>query len=140
MHLLTIILIQLEVLKSVTTMQMVPNSGHDFVVLYWLFWGGVLTFLSRKPQPNPPTAIIRDTPTSLESQLKPRHHPQNPSGNPDIIHETPAETPTSSDWNHSSISFSGNPDIIRESQRRRCANVAIIDEIIALALDLDWRR
>ncbi|GAB2232950.1 hypothetical protein Droror1_Dr00012020, partial [Drosera rotundifolia] len=50
------------------------------------------------------------------------------------------ETPTSSDSNHSSISFSGNPDIICESQRRRCANVAIIDKIIALALDLNWRQ
>ncbi|GAB2221547.1 hypothetical protein Droror1_Dr00012731 [Drosera rotundifolia] len=69
------------------------------------------------------------------SSTTPRHH-SNPNGNPDIIRETPAETPTSSDSNHSSISFSGNPDIIRESQRRRCANVAIVDEIIALALDL----
>ncbi|KAL9253669.1 Serine--tRNA ligase-like protein [Drosera capensis] len=32
----------------------------------------------------------------------------------------------------------GNPEIIRESQRRRCADVAIVDEIIAL--DLEWRR
>ncbi|GAB2217041.1 hypothetical protein Droror1_Dr00000199 [Drosera rotundifolia] len=29
-----------------------------------------------------------------------------------------------------------NPNIIRESQRRRCANVAIVDEIIALDLAL----
>ncbi|GAB2236309.1 hypothetical protein Droror1_Dr00028028 [Drosera rotundifolia] len=36
----------------------------------------------------------------------------------------------------SRLAVSGNPDIIRESQRRRCANVAIVDEIIALALDL----
>ncbi|GAB2216746.1 hypothetical protein Droror1_Dr00024525, partial [Drosera rotundifolia] len=69
------------------------------------------------------------------SSATPRHH-SNPSGNPDIIRETPAETPTSSDSNHSSISFRENPDIIRESQRRRCANVAIVDEIIALALVL----
>ncbi|GAB2211824.1 hypothetical protein Drorol1_Dr00025161 [Drosera rotundifolia] len=50
------------------------------------------------------------------------------------------------DSNHSSISFNENPDIIRESQQCRCANVAIVDGIIALALTLalalalDWRR
>ncbi|GAB2279871.1 hypothetical protein Dimus_014507 [Dionaea muscipula] len=32
----------------------------------------------------------------------------------------------------------GNPELIRESQRRRFADVAIVDEIIAL--DVEWRR
>ncbi|GAB2216920.1 hypothetical protein Droror1_Dr00000070 [Drosera rotundifolia] len=82
----------------------------------------IITFLSHKPQPNPPTAIIRDTPTSLESQRKPRHHLRNPSRNPDIIRLESL--------------FNLFPDIIRESQRRQCANVAIVDEIIALALIL----
>ena len=32
----------------------------------------------------------------------------------------------------------GNPEIIRESQRRRFADVAIVDEIIRL--DQEWRK
>jgi hypothetical protein len=32
----------------------------------------------------------------------------------------------------------GNPDLIRESQRRRFANVEIVDEIIRL--DKEWRQ
>lgn len=32
----------------------------------------------------------------------------------------------------------GNPELIRESQRRRFADVAIVDEIIKL--DQEWRK
>lgn len=32
----------------------------------------------------------------------------------------------------------GNPDLIRESQRRRFANVQLVDEVIEL--DKEWRK
>eukprot|EP00744_Colponema_vietnamica_P002360 GILI01003718.1.p1 GENE.GILI01003718.1~~GILI01003718.1.p1 ORF type:complete len:468 (-),score=179.35 GILI01003718.1:720-2087(-) len=32
----------------------------------------------------------------------------------------------------------GNPELVRESQRKRCANVGLVDEVIAL--DQEWRK
>jgi hypothetical protein len=54
------------------------------------------------------------------------------------VSETRREIHTMLDINLFRVEKGGNPEIIRESQRRRFANVDIVDEIIAI--DKQWRQ